>query len=47
MYPDKQIHVDMDTIVSFLIQSEQVSEGRAISMSRHVNYTSICSGFVD
>jgi len=46
MYPDKQIHVDMDTIVSFLIQSGKVSEGRAISMSCHVNYTSVCSGFI-
>ena len=37
MYPDKQIHVGMDTIV-FVIQSGQVSEGGEISMSRYVNY---------
>jgi len=35
-----QIHVDVDTRVSFVIQSEQVSESLAISMSRHVN--SLC-----
>jgi len=34
---DKQIHLDVDTIVSFVILSRQVSEGRAISVSRHVN----------
>jgi len=27
MYQDKQIHVDMDTIVSLVIYSGQVSEG--------------------
>jgi len=27
VYLDKQIHVDMDTIVSFVIQSGQVLEG--------------------
>jgi len=26
MFSDKQIHVDLDTIVSFVIQSGQVSE---------------------
>ena len=30
---DKQMHVDMDTTVSFVIQSGQVSEGKPISMS--------------
>jgi len=34
----KQIHVDLDTIVSFVIQSGQVSEGRVISVLCHVNY---------
>jgi len=28
----------MDTIVSFVIQSWQVSEGRAIFVTRHVNF---------
>jgi len=37
MYTDKQIHVDMDTIV-FVIQSGKVSEGGEISVSRYVNY---------
>jgi len=37
MDSDKQIHVDLDTIVSFVIKSEQVSEGGAISVSCHVN----------
>ena len=37
MYPDKQIHLDMDTKVSFVIQSEQVLQGGAISVSGHVN----------
>jgi len=27
----------MDTIVPFIIQSGQVSDGREISLSRHVN----------
>jgi len=35
---DKQIHQEVDTIVSFVIQSRQVSEGGAISVFRHVNY---------
>jgi len=30
--------VDMDTIVSFVIPSEQVSVGGAISLWHHVNY---------
>ena len=38
MYLDKQIHVDVDTIVSFVIQSGQVSKGGGISVSRHVKY---------
>jgi len=33
MYWDKQIHMDVDTIVSFVIYSGQVSEGGAISPS--------------
>jgi len=33
---DKQIHVHVDTIVSFVIQSGQVSEGRGILVSLHV-----------
>jgi len=37
VYSDKQIHVPMDTMVSFVIQGGQVSEGGAISVSRHVN----------
>ena len=36
MYLDKQIHVDVDTIVSFVIQSGQVSKGGGISVSHHV-----------
>ena len=36
VYSDKQIHVDLDTIVPSVIQSRQVSEGRAVSVSRHV-----------
>jgi len=35
VFSDKQIPVDIDTIVPFVIQSGKVSEGRAIS--RHVN----------
>ena len=35
---DKQIHLDVDTIVSFVIQSGQVSVGGAISVWRHVYY---------
>jgi len=38
MYSDKQIHLDMDTIVSSVIQSEQVLECKAISVSLHVNF---------
>jgi len=34
---DKQTHLDMDTIVSLVIQSGQVSEGGEISVSRHLN----------
>ena len=34
---DKQIHMNLDTIVSFVIQSGQVLEGGTISVSRHVN----------
>jgi len=37
MYSDKQIHMDLDTIVSFVIQSGQVSKGREISVSHHLN----------
>jgi len=37
MYPDKQIHMDMDTTVSFVIPRGKVSEGGAISVSRHVS----------
>jgi len=32
MDSDKQLHMDIDTIVSFVIQSGQVSEGGPISM---------------
>ena len=38
MYSNNQLHMDMDTIVSFVIQSGQVWEGRAISLSRHVSF---------
>ena len=38
MNSDKQIHVDIDTIVSSVIQSEQVLECKAISVSLHVNF---------
>ena len=38
VYSDKQIHMYFDTIVSFLMQSRQVVEGRGITVSRHVNY---------
>ena len=38
VFSDKQIHVDLNTIVSFVTQSGQVSEDGAISVSRHVNY---------
>jgi len=34
---DKQIHVNMDTNVYFVIQIGQVSDGGVISVSRHVN----------
>jgi len=37
MCSDKQILVDVDTIVSFVIQSGQVSEGEEISVLCHVN----------
>ena len=37
MYSNKQIYVHMDTIVPFVKQSRQVSEGGAISVLRHVN----------
>ena len=37
MYSDKQMHVDMDTIVSFVIQSEQVPESKANAVSHQVN----------
>ena len=37
MDSDKQIHVDVVTIVSFVIQSGQVSEGGVISMAFHFN----------
>ena len=37
VYSVKQIHVEVDTIVSFVIQSGQVSEGRGIFVSGHVN----------
>ena len=36
--PNKQILVNMDTIVSFVIQSGQVSVGGTISVSCHDNY---------
>ena len=39
MYPDKQIHVDLDAIVCVVIQSRQVSECRAISMVHHDNFS--------
>ena len=39
VYSDKQIPMDLDTIVSFVTQSGQVLEGGAISVSRHVNST--------
>ena len=32
VYSDKHIHVHMDTLVSFVIQSRQVLEGGAISV---------------
>ena len=32
VFSDKQIHMVVDTIVSFVIQSGQVSEGRACSL---------------
>ena len=32
VHVNKLIHLDMDTIVSFVIQSGQVSKGGAISM---------------
>ena len=32
MFSDKQIHVDLDTIVAFVIQSRKVSAGGAISV---------------
>ena len=38
MFSYKQIHVDLDTIVSFVIQSGHVSEDGVISVSCHVNY---------
>ena len=38
VYSDKQIQVDMDKIVSFVIQSCQVSEAGVILVSHHVNY---------
>jgi len=37
VYLNKQIPVDMDTIVSVVIQSQQMSEGGALSVSPHVN----------
>jgi len=37
VYSDKQIHVDVDTIVSFVMQSGQVSDDVVISLLRHVN----------
>jgi len=33
VYSDKQIHVNVNTIVSFVIQSGQVLEGGAISIA--------------
>jgi len=36
--PIKQIHVVMDTLVSFMMQSGLMSEDEAISVSRHVYY---------
>jgi len=40
VYSDKPIQVDLDTKVSFVIKSWQVSEGGEISVSRHVNWQS-------
>jgi len=37
LFSDKQIHADVDTIVSFVIQSGQVSEGGAISVLCYIN----------
>ena len=37
MYSGKKIQVDMDTIISFVIQSGSVSEGEAISVSHYVH----------
>ena len=37
VFSDKKILTDMYTIVSFVIQSGQVLEGGAISLSPHVN----------
>ena len=39
VYSDKQIPMDLDTIVSFVTQSGQVLEGGAISVSLLVNST--------
>ena len=44
---DKQIHMDMDTIVSYVIQSGQVLEGGVISVSHHVNYHNSGSRFIN
>jgi len=33
VFSDKQIHVDVDTKVSFVIQSSKVSESKVISVS--------------
>ena len=43
---DKQIYVEVDTIVFFVIQSRQVSEGLAISMSHHVNFFTCSTGCI-
>jgi len=37
MDSNKQMHVDIDTIVTFVIQRWQVLEGGVISVSRHLN----------
>jgi len=37
VYSDKQIHMNLDTIVSFVIQSSHVSERGVISVSCPVN----------
>ena len=45
MYSDKQIPLNVGTIVSFVIQSWKVSESGAISVSRHVICHLACTLF--